>query len=189
MSSERLDVVLAEFQSLRNEINIKLQAFYQIYTIYFAALGLFSGYIISKNKFDFLLAVPFVALALFYRIFYDQRMISLIDKYIKESLSEKQLPQILAAIEENCQPELPDVLKWLQFYESNKLPPYYKFSIFIIFIIVSVVMPMYYNIYALAAYYYWTYHGDLPILLLWLLLFVNILIGFWIAFRIIRDDY
>jgi hypothetical protein len=96
MENDRLMVVLAEFGAMRNEINLKLQMRYQIYTIYFTALGLFYGYVVLQNKFTCIIVVPLFAAPLFLMVFYDKLMIGIIAKYIKEEISEKQIPAIIA---------------------------------------------------------------------------------------------
>lgn len=91
MSRHLLDIALAEFTTLREEILMKLKMFYQMYVIYFSALALFYGYVVNNKQYDFIMVVPLVSLALFYRLFYDQKMIKLIDSYIKNELIPNQL--------------------------------------------------------------------------------------------------
>ena len=189
MSTEKLNVALAEYQALRSEINLKLQMFYQIYTIYFTALGFFYGYVVVNKILYFIVAVPFVALALFFRLLYDQRVIRLIGEYIKTSLSENQLPKIIAAASPDGCRDLPDVMQWEQYYRTNAPPRYYKASIFIIFVILSVVPPTAYNIHELTTYCIGPYHSALPIWAQWISLLANLAIGSWMGFRIIKDDY
>lgn len=189
MSQERLTVALAEYQALRNEIVLKLQTIYQIYTIYFSALGLFYGYIFAKRIPVLILAVPFVALALFLRLHYDQLMIERIAIYIKTSLSETQFPKILAVNSTDACQGLVDVMQWEQYNRKNPLPCYYKVSIFIIFVCLSVVPPTAYNLYAIIMYCDGVYLNALPICVLCMSLAVNLMIGSLMAFRIIRDDY
>jgi hypothetical protein len=119
MSTERLNVVLTEFRVLRDEIHLKLQMFYQIYIIYFAAVGLFYGYVAANKIFDFILAVPIVSLALFFRLIYDQKLINVIDKYIKSRISEEQIPAILDSITPNTPNGLPAVMQWSQYYKGD----------------------------------------------------------------------
>ncbi len=188
MSSERLTLALAEFQALRNEINLKLQMFYQIYAIYFTALGLFYGYVFVNKIIAFVLAVPLVTLALFLRLHYDQLMIERIAKYLT-SLSETQLPKIIAASSTDTSQDLPDVMQWEQYNRRKPLRRYYKGSIFLVFVVLSVFPPTIYNVYAITPYCVGSYRSALPICALWISLAVNSVIGFWMAFRIIRDDY
>ena len=122
MSTDRLSVALAEFQALRNEIDLKLRMFYQIYLIYFSALGLFYGYIVVNKIFDLVLAVPFAALALFYRLLYDQLMIRRIGNYIRSNISEKQIPAIIDSRPPDCRQDLPAVMQWGQYNMSHPLP-------------------------------------------------------------------
>lgn len=190
MSNERLNVVLAEYQSLRSEINLKLQMFYQIYTIYFTALGFFYGYVIVNNIFPIIVVVPFVGLSLFLRLLYDQRMLRLISNYIKTSISEWQIPKIITAATTDIYGKFPSIMQWDEYNCANKLHPYYKWSMFIIFVILSVLPPTLYNIHELVATYYIDiYHSALPIWLQWISLLSNLVISSWMTFRIMRDDF
>lgn len=137
-STERLNVVLTEFRALRDEIHLKLQMFYQIYVIYFGAVGLFYGYVVANKIFDFVLAVPIVSLALFFRLIYDQKLIHLIGKYIKLRISEEQIPAIIDSITPDGRKDLPAVMQWSHYYKANAPWRYYKASMFILFVPLSV---------------------------------------------------
>lgn len=153
MSTDRLSVALAEFQALRNEIDLKLRMFYQIYVIYFSALGLFYGYIFVNDKtVDLILAVPFAALALFYRLLYDQLMLHRIGNYIRSEISEKQIPAIIDSNPPDCSQNLPAVMQWGQYNRSNPLPEYYKRSLFLVFVVLSIVPPILRNLKVLLSF-------------------------------------
>ena len=188
MSNDRLTAVLAEYQALRNEVNLKLHGFYHIYTIYFTALTLFYGYVVANKIVDFVLAVPVVALALFMRLFYDQLMIQRIGNYLL-SACETQVPKIIAAASPNTSPDLPEVMQWEQFNRRDPLPRYYKGSIFVVFIVMSVLPPIAYNLYSIAAHCTAPYCSALPMCLQWISLIVNLTIGGWITYRVIKDAY
>lgn len=201
--SERLNVILAEYKALRNEITMKLQGVYQIYTLYFVALSLFYGFVFGRaiNFYDLVFAIPVVALALFLRLLYDQLIIRNIDNYEKE-LSEVQIPQILAAISgRKTKTKLPKVMQWLNFY-GYKIPPYYKWSYFLIFPVLSVVPPLWCNIIAIGQKYtLWKGLNDfscscpsitlmwIPPWFLWLSALVNFGIGCWMTYKIIKDKF
>ena len=112
MSTERLNVVLAEFRALRNEIELKLKMVYQIYVIYFTALGFFYGYVVANQKNDLILAVPIVSLALFFRLIYDQLVLRKIGDYIKSQISEQQIPSIIGG-------GSPPLMQWHEYYRSS----------------------------------------------------------------------
>ena len=116
-------------------------------------------------------------------------MIERIAIYIKTSLSETQFPKILAVNSTDACQGLVDVMQWEQYNRKNPLPCYYKVSIFIIFVCLSVVPPTAYNLYAIIMYCDGVYLNALPICVLCMSLAVNLMIGSLMAFRIIRDDY
>jgi hypothetical protein len=183
MSTEKLNVVLAEFQTLRNEVNLKLKMVYQIYVIYFTALGLFYSYTVANKIFDLVLAVPLVALALFFRLIYDQLVLRKIDDYIKSQISEQQIPSIIG---ENQ----PPLMQWLHYYRSYGPRKLYKGSYFMIFVLISVVPAIWRNLSVIQSLHAgapcytalpsWTY---CPIL------FINLLIGLCMALMIVLCKY
>jgi hypothetical protein len=217
MSADRLSVALAEFQALRNETDLKLRMFYQIYVIYFSALGLFYGYIFVNDKtVDLILAIPIAALALFYRLLYDQLMIHRIGNYIRSEISEKQIPAIIDSNPPDCHQNLPAVMQWVQYNRSNPLPEYYKRSLFLVFAVLSVVPPILRNLKVLLSFvatlqdvHIWgigpVWH-NLKIILGFLFglpcytalliilgqaasLAINLSIGLWITVRIFKDEF
>jgi hypothetical protein len=110
-----------------NEIDLKLSMVYQIYVIYFAALGFFYGYVVANQKNDSILAVPFVALTLFFRLIYDQLVIRKIGDYIKSQTSEQQIPSIIGR-------DRPPLMQWQQYYDSSGRVKYYKARLLLRFV-------------------------------------------------------
>ena len=125
-----LDIALAEFNSLRDEILAKMKMLYQIYLIYFAALGLFYGYILNSKIYDLLMIIPLMSLALFLRLLYDQEMMNLIDAYIQNELIPNQLLPLVTARETEESRQGRAIMQWLRFYRENQPCRYYKVSFF-----------------------------------------------------------
>jgi len=183
MPTERLNVVLAEFTALRNEIELKLKMVYQIYVIYFTALGFFYGYVVANQKNDLFLAVPIVSLALFFRLIYDQLVLRKIGDYIRSQISEKQIPSIIGRDE-------PSLMQWSQYYRSSGPMKFYKASYFLIFVLFSVGPAIWHNLNVIRSFGatgpcytalpIWTY---CPILL------INLAIGLCMALMIIIYKY
>lgn len=177
MSTERLNVVLTEFQVLRNEIDLKLRMVYQIYIIYFTALGFFYGYVLANQKNDLILAVPFVALALFFRLIYDQLVIRKIADYIKFQISEQQIPSIIGR-------DRPLLMQWQHHHDSYGPWKYYKWSYFIIFVLFSVGPAIWRNWIILGSCY-----TALPIWFQWSSLIINLAIGMLMTLMIIFKKF
>lgn len=177
MATDRLNVVLTEFQVLRSEIDLKLKMVYQIYIIYFTALGFFYGYVVGNQKNDLILAVPFVALALFFRLIYDQLVMRKIGDYIKSHISEQQIPSIIGR-------DQPPLMQWQQYYDSYGPWKYYKWSYLMIFIFVSVGPGIWRNWVILSSCY-----TALPIWFQWLSLIFNLAAGVFMTLMIIFKKF
>lgn len=183
MSTERLKVVLAEFQTLRNEVLLKLQMVYQIYVIYFTALGLFYGYVVANKIFDFVLAVPIVSLALFLRLIYDQLVLRKIGNYIKSQISEQQIPSIIGR-------DQPCLMQWQHYYDKSGPVKYYKASYFIIFVFFSVGPAIWHNLNVIQSFRAGApCYTTLPIWTYSPILFFNLVIGLCMALMIALHEY
>lgn len=190
MSRHLLDIALAEFTTLREEILMKLKMFYQMYVIYFSALALFYGYVVNNKQYDFIMVVPLVSLALFYRLFYDQKMIKLIDSYIKNELIPNQLVPFMRACESEESHRQQTIMQWGKFYDDNKPFPYYKLSIFFVFVIFSILPPLLYNAINLSCERLRIPQlTALPLPVQWVCAALSCLIGFWITWKIFREDF
>ena len=190
MPRDLLDIVLAEYTTLRDEILMKLRMFYQMYVIYFSALALFYGYVVNNKQYDFIMVVPLVSLALFYRLFYDQKMIKLIGNYIENELIPNQLVPLMRACKSEESHRQHTIMKWNQFYADNKPFPYYKLSIFLVFVIFSIVPPLLYSVINLSCgRLQISQLTTLPLVFQWLCATLSFFIGFWITWRIFREDF
>jgi len=132
MPSERyfLDIALAEYNSLNSQTLTKTKMLYQIYVIYFTALGVFYGFIFQKLQYDLLIFVPWMSLALFCRVYYDQQIMDLMGRYTKEELIPKQLLPLLTVDQTEESREKPAILQWSKFYKDNQPWVFYKASFF-----------------------------------------------------------
>jgi len=139
-----LDIALAEYTSLNDQVLTKTKMLYQIYLIYFGALGVFYGYIFNNKIYGLLMLVPWMSLALFFRLYYDQQIMNLIERYVQEQLIPKQLLPLVTAGQAEEPREKPAIMKWTRFYQP-KLFPYYKISFFLVFVFLSVGPALWYN--------------------------------------------
>ncbi len=176
--SDRINVALAEFSALRDEINMKLRMAYEIYTIYFTGLGIFYGYIIGKTEGYLIIGVPIFSLALFFRLHYDQLMIRTIGDYINTHIST------ILSINPG-----PFVMQWEQFNKNHHPAPYYKYSIFVTFVLLSAVPAIGYSTYTIIFYYLFASNSTLPICVHWVSILVNLTIGSFICYRIFKDTF
>ena len=141
-----LDIALAEYNSLNNQILTKTKILFQIYLIYFAVLGVFYGFIFDKGKYDLLIFVPWMSLALFFRVYYDQQIMDLMSRYAKEELIPKQLLPLVTVDKKEEAHENPAIMQWGSFYKIHQPFPFYKISFFLIFVFLSVLPALCYNL-------------------------------------------
>lgn len=198
-----LDIALAEYTSLNDHILTKTKVLYQIYLIYFTALGVIYGYILIHDKYYYLLMfVPWMSLALFFRLYYDQQIMYLMSRYIKDHLIPEQLDPLVTSEQEEESQKKPVILQWTPFYENKNLSPYYKHSFFLIFVLFSVGPALIYNLINLSCENPWTSQltSDIPISSHLILAVVNFIrrhlilaivncgIGLYITFMIRKID-
>lgn len=187
-----LDIALAEYNSLNNQILTKTKMLYQIYLIYLGALGVFYGYIFNKEKYDFLLLVPWMSLALFFRLYYDQQIMDLMSKYVQEELVPKQLLPLVTDEPKEKLLETPVIIQWGRFYKIHQPSPYYKFSFWVIFVFLSIGPAFYYDVSIMPwrnlqiCQFSWA--PPFPPINHLLFALFNIAIGFWITYLIWKID-
>ena len=125
-----LDIALAEYATLNSQILTKTKMLYQLYFIYFGLLGVFYGFIFDKKIYELLMLVPWISLALFFRVYYDQQIMDLMSRYAKEELIPKQLLPLLSAGQAEEPHEKPAIMQWGQFYKKINLPLYIRVPFF-----------------------------------------------------------
>jgi len=200
---ERIDIVLAEYKALRDEIILKLRAVYLIYSIYFSSVLLIYTYIISNRLYILFLILPLVTLALFPRLHYDQKMIRMLGHYIHKQIVDRKISFLTQGNSDN--PYQISWLGWEDFHGSNMPFPYYRISFIILFVVVSICPAMLHsgasiygyfrNLYILeiitppSFYHYLSSHSAL-LTWIWIqvaALIVNTVVGTYIWLAIVRD--
>ncbi len=92
---DKLNIVLKEYEALRNEIikcsDRQLQLFYILIIILSAAYGL----VIIHGISDFLCVLPILILPFIFRYLWEQHDVEIISKYMKEEIEEKRIPSIV----------------------------------------------------------------------------------------------
>ena len=192
---EKLDVVLTEFKALMDEIRNRFSLHLQVYSIYASALLLFYGIIFTQRAFDLIMAIPIFSLGLLLRVLWEQVVIRRISEYIRETIEENKIPILVGEInmeqkERNKSSDLDYRNLWMGWQNYNKAkshPGYYKLSLFVLFIMFSVIPSLFYNAYSiLAPSLGLQIFTGLSISMLVLLLIINLSIGYYMSYKIIK---
>jgi hypothetical protein len=192
---EKLDVVLTEFKALMDEIRNRFSLHLQVYSIYASALLLFYGIIFTQRAFDLIMAIPIFSLGLLLRVLWEQVVIRRISEYIRETIEENKIPILVGEInmeqkERNKSSDLDYRNLWMGWQHYNKAkshPGYYKLSLFVLFIMFSVIPSLFYNAYSiLAPSLGLQIFTGLSISMLVLLLIINLSIGYYMSYKIIK---
>jgi hypothetical protein len=189
----RLQVVLAEYTALRCEIIDKFRLQLQIYSIYASALLIFYGLMFSYEFYDIIIAIPFFSLVLFYRILWEQKVIRTLGEYIVDEIEKKKIPMLIGKINKNNkkgqESKYTDLwMGWEHFwiYKRKKRPRYYTHSLFVLFPIFSVIPSILYNIFNICTSSVGIQlTANFPLLSHGVLLVINIIIYFYMIYRII----
>lgn len=142
---ERTQIVIAEFNSLRQELIQKHINLITLHSIYLTLLGVSYGVIASKDYYDAIYILPVVSLALFCRYLQDSAIISAISAYIHDEIEGRKIPQLLGHVETEG---LETILKhqrlwqaWSHYYNHRFKNAWsvHKVPLFILYFILSVV--------------------------------------------------
>lgn len=142
---ERTQVVIAEFNSLREELIQKHVNLINLHSIYLTLLGVSYGVIASKTYYDAIYIFPVVSLALFCRYLQDSAIISAISAYIHDEIEGRKIPQLLGQVDTDG---LESILKhqrlwqaWSHYYNHRFKSAWsvYKVPLFILYFVLSVV--------------------------------------------------
>jgi hypothetical protein len=141
---ERLRIVLEELKYLRAELLQKFSHHIQLFAIVPTVLAFASGYIITQKCYDLLYIIPIFTLPITFRYLWEQQVIVIITKYIRDELIEKRLTDIVGIRAESvCDYER----YWLgyehywMFWETKKMrelhwPLYFKHAAFLAFVFI-----------------------------------------------------
>lgn len=89
-----MQVVLAEYNSLKNELLQKFRHQLQIYYYMFASIGVLLIIVKENGPYDIILLIPFICAAFAFRYLWEQYIINRIGDYLRKIESEK-LPEII----------------------------------------------------------------------------------------------
>jgi|Deesub1362A_J573_1020465.scaffolds.fasta_scaffold02806_7 hypothetical protein len=189
----KLDAVLTEYQTLRDEILRKFHLHLQVYSIYTSALLIFYGLIVIHKIYDLIMVIPIFALAFLFRILWEQNLIRRISQYILTEIEEKKIPMLIGTINDDLQQGQDSNyanlwIGWQHFYrEDAPSPKYYKYSMLMLFLLFSTVPAVIYNIYSIVSpLLKMPVVTILPIEILVFLLILNFTVGCYMAYKIIR---
>lgn len=153
---EKLDVVLAEYKALRDELIDKSRLHVQIYVLYTSALAVFYGSIFTHKIYDIILILPILSLALLFRLIWDQLIITKISHYIKYEIEEQKIPMLIGKIENSEESQKLKYtnlwLGWQHSYWKDPPPPFYEYSVIMLFLVISVIPSIAYIIYNIGAH-------------------------------------
>jgi hypothetical protein len=90
----RLQAVLIEYTTLKNEILLKFRDQIQMYALLLAAMGGITGYILTSNSQDMILILPLISNSLAFRYFWEQSNVIEIGNYLKK-LEYDVFPELL----------------------------------------------------------------------------------------------
>jgi len=192
---EKLDVVLAEYKALMDEIRNRFSLQLQVYSIYASALLLFYGIIVTQGAYDLIMAIPIFSLGLLFRVLWEQVVIREISQYICNAIEENKIPVLVGKVNiEHKEINKNDDLDyrnlwigWQHYWKATSHHKYYKRSLIILFPLFSVVPSVSYNIYCiLAPWLDLRIVTRLPMGILAFLLIFNFSLGCYMSYKIIK---
>lgn len=191
---DKLNVVLAEYKALRDEITDKFRLYLQIYSMYASALLVFYGLVFVHKVYDLVMAIPIFSLALLFRILWEQTVINLIGSYIRTEIEAKKIPALIRKmdVEKDQKPNDTNLwIGWQHFWQEWEKGPYVKYyhrySLLMLFLLLSVIPAILYNIYNIIAHF--TAIPEVTALNLYflvLLLILNLSLGYYMYYKIIN---
>jgi hypothetical protein len=102
---DKLDVVLAEYKVLRDELIDLSRLHVQIYALYLSALAVFYGSMFTHKIYDIILIIPILSLTLLFRLIWDQLIITKISHYIKYEIEGQKIPMLIDKIDNSKEGE------------------------------------------------------------------------------------
>lgn len=93
----QLDVVLKEYEALRNEIIMFSDRQLKLFEFLVGILSLIYGFIAVTNYkgIDIIIVIPFFASPFILRYLWDQNNLRIIGKYMKEEIERKKIPSLI----------------------------------------------------------------------------------------------
>jgi len=188
-----LEVVLAEYRTLRDEILRKFDLHLQIYSVYTSGLLVFYGLMFVHKVYDVITVVPFFALCFVLRILWEQSLIRKISEYILLEIERNKIPMLVGMVSTSQSQNANYTnlwMGWQHFYaEKTSGPKYYKHSMLVLFVLLSAAPAIIYNLYSIFGILTLL---DVPIVtklaveIHMFLLALNLMLCSWMTHRIIR---
>lgn len=94
-TQDKLNAVLKEYETLRNEIIKCSDRQLQLFYIMVPVLSAVYGYIVAQHVPDILYIAPLLVSPFIFRYIWEQRNLEVQGKYMKEEIEEKRIPDIL----------------------------------------------------------------------------------------------
>ena len=189
---DKLDVVLAEYKVLRDELVDLSRLHVQIYALYLSALAVFYGSMFTHKIYDIILIIPILSLALLFRLIWDQLIITKISHYIKYEIEDQKIPMLVDKIDNSKEGEewrhTNLWLGWQHSYWKSPPPPFYEYSVIMLFLVFSIIPPVVYSIYNIRSQLLgMEVVTKLPMEIHGFLLIINLLLGYYV-YKIIREN-
>ena len=151
---DKLDVVLAEYKALRDELIDKTRLQVQIYALYITALVIFYSSIFTHKIYDVVVILPILSCALLFRVIWEQLIITDLSHYIYE-IEDQKIPLLIGKINNSRTSQEGEYsnlwLGWQHSYWKKKPHPYYEYSVIMLFLVISILPPLAYTIYSIIA--------------------------------------
>ena len=131
----KLQAVLCEYQTIKNEMLQKFRHQLQMYSILITAIAIMGGYILTSKNYDLLLVIPVVSSALAFRYIWEQNIIVTLGNYLR-IIEDEILPQIIGYRSKGLDKNW---VRWEHYFIDHFPKPYfYKYAIELLFVVVPI---------------------------------------------------
>lgn len=135
VSGNSIDIILYEYAMLREEAHARLGFYFHIFQVYMILVAGVITYVLQTATFDIILVFPIVSYPMLNRLLWDQKMVIMIDSYIRDVLSRK-LNSIVGDQLESEQDIGYGWLGWVNYFPDKiaAIPKGYKHSASVLFL-------------------------------------------------------
>lgn len=150
----KLQAILNEYQTLKNEMLQKFRHQLQIYSILITAIAILVGYILTSKNYDLLLVIPVVSSAFAFRYIWEQNIIVTLGGYLR-IIEAEILPEIIGyRSKDHDQNYRRYWVGWEHYFMDHFPKPYfYKYTIEILFVIVPIFPALIYSMAVMLQYF------------------------------------
>lgn len=198
ISDHMLNVVLKEYELLREELLQKYRHHMQIFAILVSAMAIITGYIISERAYDIFYLIPIFIIPLLYRYIYEQCIATTMGRYIRDELIEKRLAETIGKRKSRGNRYDPHWLGWEHYYlewEERRykkigIPRYFDYAAIYIFILLPFGLSLFYSIVcilSLSKVVNIQLHSYLPLWLHIVILTIYMFIAIFLNHKIINE--